>query len=241
MKKWIVGGMVALGLLGAAMQAFSPSTRRRRRARVDVESIRLSTDQEAAAALIRGEVDTLRGELDDFERSLLVQAVLAWSRGESGLGRALQGDLRWAFEHPNAYRRRVLEEPAYAQNPFRTDRSAWTSYGLFHQLAADWFKVAIARGLAAVDDHPSVLAAPGVSAKLGVPMVLALLAVEREHEWPEAFIRARLAAKGCGSDGSRCAAATVARARANAERVLREFQVFDLGPTPDTLGFEGVA
>jgi len=140
------------------------------------------------------------------------------------------GDPRWATLRPEAYRRYVLEEPAYASNPWRDEPAAWKSYGYFHQLAAHWLRQAIELGIAAVDAHPQILADPAVSIALGVPMVLGYLQGEAEHGWPEAWIRARLKAKGCGADGSGCPAAEVAAVRARARSRLDQWGLLVNGP-----------
>jgi soluble lytic murein transglycosylase-like protein len=95
--------------------------------------------------------------------------ALAFAEAESDFDANAHGDLAWAEKRPELYRKLVLDNPLFADNPARNDPSAWHSYGLFQMLAPHHVRP---------HEHPSVLADPKVNAQRGIAYIKALL---RKH------------------------------------------------------------
>lgn len=160
---------------------------------------------------------------DVGERALRIYA--AWADGESGLNPNVVGDVEWALLHPDLYRANVLESRTYAANPWREERRAWIAFGYFHLLSPGMLATAIARGLVPASSPPWALADPAVSLPIGLDMIDRLLAASARFGWPETYVRARLAAKGCGADGRLCRPDTVRAVRARALRYLDKWEI----------------
>ena len=99
------------------------------------------------------------------------------------------------------------------------------AYGYFHMLSPYALADAIARRLVPASSPPWVLADPAVTLPIGLDAIDRRLAENARHGWPEAFVRARLAAKGCGADGRYCRPATVRAVRARALRYLDKWEI----------------
>lgn len=141
--------------------------------------------------------------------------VMAWVDVESGFKDALAGDRWWPFTPK--FDRYVLQNPIYAQNPFRHERALWVSYGLFQLLSPHW--------LHRVDPNasPEILANLETNARLGVGMLADLRACTGGD-----FVWARLIAKGCASCNSRtsrCSFTETQTAIARAEAIARAYSV----------------
>lgn len=70
-----------------------------------------------------------------LELGVPVNVALAFASLESNLNPDAEGDLQWVELHPDRYQALVLDSARFADNPWRTDRSRWHSYGLFQLLA----------------------------------------------------------------------------------------------------------
>lgn len=119
-----------------------------------------------------------------------VAAALAFAEVESDFNPRLEGDLEWPNLKPELYRKLVLDHAAMAQNPARTDKSAWHSYGLFQLLAPYHVRPT---------EHPRILLDPQTNAVRGITQLRQLL-----RRAGGDVAGARLAYVGCGVDGSQC-------------------------------------
>lgn len=129
--------------------------------------------------------------LECSRQGLRPDYALAFAEVESGFNPRQRGDLNWATRAGGAlYRVRVLENPRLANNPARTDPSAWHSYGVFQLLAA--YHVA-------PHEHPSVLYDAQTNVQRGVQAIRGLL----ERAQGDVYA-ARLAYVGCGFGGDKC-------------------------------------
>ena len=153
-----LGALALLALDAPAARAAAPTSR--------VEPPRLPrgvpvpapAEGEGVEQLIRAEA--ARQGLDP--RVALVFADL-----ESSLDPSAIGDRDWALKDGGArYRRLVLDEPRFAQNPARLVPEAWASYGLFGLLAPYH---------AGPLEHPHVLLDPRVNAERGIAHLRRLL------------------------------------------------------------------
>jgi soluble lytic murein transglycosylase-like protein len=135
----------------------------------------------------------------EAERQGLEPALaLAVAEVESNFNPSAAGDTAWAQKRPELYKKLVLDNPAMASNPARTDPSAWHSYGLFQLLAPHHV-----RG----NEHPSILNDPKLNATRGIAFIKGLM---RKHDADP--VKMRLAYAGALNASA-----------AEQERVLKRF------------------
>jgi soluble lytic murein transglycosylase-like protein len=93
--------------------------------------------------------------------------ALAFADVESGLDPSANGDLGWSeLEGGARYEKHVLNNPRLANNPARTNRRAWHSYGLY-QLLAPHHVLPL--------ELPSALYSPQINAQRGIAQIKTLL------------------------------------------------------------------
>ena len=132
-----------------------------------------SAERQRAIAIIRAEAQ---------RQGVPAPIALAFAEAESNFNAAAAGDLGWASKRPELYRQIVLDNPAMAQNPARTDPRAWHSYGLFQLLAPYHTRPT---------EHPKVLYDPTINAHRGIAFIRGLL---RKHS--DDLVQTRLAYAG---------------------------------------------
>lgn len=125
---------------------------------------------------------------------------LAFADRESHFNPEARGDFDWPHRECRAgagcYAHDVLENPIYAENPYRDERDIWISYGVFQLLSPYQLAHAIEARLLPPDASPEELLDLDVNLTLGVQNVLALY-----RETDGDFIEARLRAAGCHDCG----------------------------------------
>lgn len=112
------------------------------------------------------------------------RVALMFADLESGLNPNVTHDKDWPFRNRcEGYRKHVLDNPRFADNPARTDPSAWIGYGLFG-LLSPYF--------AGPHEHPRALLDPATNARRGIAFL------KRKLEQAGGDIRtARLRYAGC--------------------------------------------
>lgn len=101
-----------------------------------------------------------------LELGVPVNVALSFAALESNLNPDAEGDLQWAALHPDRYETLVLNSARFADNPWRTDRARWHSYGLFQLLAPHH---------ALPNEDPRALLDPELNARRGLAYIKALL------------------------------------------------------------------
>lgn len=106
---WILGALGLLSLAGGGVVTLELAERQKR----NIEVIRREAERQGVP--------------------LKVALAFAWL--ESRLNDAAEGDALWAIKRPEMYKKLVVENPAFVDNPWRDEAPRWHSYGLFQLLA----------------------------------------------------------------------------------------------------------
>jgi hypothetical protein len=129
-----------------------------------------------AAIYVAGQMAMKSGPMDEKHRAMrnLIISVakkygvnpryaLAFAWIESRFDPMADGDVNWAkWDNGARYKKNVLENPKFADSPYKDNPALWHSYGLF-QLLAPYYVEA--------KENPAVLYSPAINADRGVKRI----------------------------------------------------------------------